>query len=381
MRLILIFWICLLTTSLTLPAQSLLGPTNRLWEGMEIGADYFSGFTIRHRPAQMTFGLPDPFGAVSLEMRKQMLGQRYWQGLYGYPKLGWAFLAQEFGNNEVLGRSYSLYPFLDLDLLRKGDFSVSFRLGYSFAWLPRKYDRISNPENTAIGSRLNNLTMLGVLAEYRFAERWTLRLGGQLTHTSNARYKQPNLGLNTAKVRFGLSYQIQPVDSLSQTAYLGFGTIRRWRPYVRAGLGGKEEKIGGGPRYPVYNLAAGVGWVYSLKHQLLLGLNLSYDRAIEAFMIEQDIPFRNESPKFRPIRPSLLIGNEFLFGRVGILTQTFWYLDKPFVGDEFMGFQVGPTLYWRHLQDRQGAKLFAGIYLKAHKAVADHVEVSIGIGW
>ncbi|MEL7529785.1 MAG: acyloxyacyl hydrolase [Bacteroidota bacterium] len=373
--------LALLSLSQIVSAQSLLGPTNRLWEGMEVGADGFSGVLLRHRPDQMTFALPQSFWALSLEMRKQMLGQRYWQGLYNYPKLGWTFLMQSFGNDQVLGRSYSLYPFLDLDLVKRGNLSLSFRVGYSFAWLPKKFDIETNPENTAIGSRLNNLTMLGLFAEYRFAERWYLRAGGQFTHTSNARYKQPNLGLNTAKLRFGLSYQLKPVESLSEYPYDEYPLAKRWRPFVRFGLAGKEQKVAGGPRYLAYSVSAGAGWMYSRKNQLQLGMMLVYDRAIEAFMIEQEIPFRNENPNFRPIRPALLVGHEFLFGRVGVLTQTFWYLDKPFVGEEFMGFQIGPSIYWKQPQHWDRLNFFAGIYLKAHKAVADYVELTVGFGW
>jgi hypothetical protein len=200
-----------------------------------------------------------------------------------------------------------------------------------------------------------------------------------LTHASNARFQQPNLGLNTAALRFGLAYTPQPLEKRVAYDYSVYPFARQWKPFFRVELAVKELKAAKGPRYPVWTGAAGVQWHFRRQNQLLAGLGLSHDQATEAFMKEFGIP--REPGQWNYLRPHLFLGHEFLLGRVGILTQTFFYLDQPFQGQDFMGFQIGPNLYFTHPRDLPGINGFVGIYLKAHRAIADYAGLTVGMSF
>ncbi|RMG64326.1 MAG: acyloxyacyl hydrolase [Bacteroidetes bacterium] len=368
LRLRLLWGILLMLAGLPATAQSLPG-------GMELALDGFQGRTLRHR-STMVFALPRPARGLRLEASWQTDGSRPWHHLHHLPRLGWSVMMLDYVNPEVLGRAWSLVPFIDAFFLRRERLRLGMRVGFGLGWLDHPYDRLTNPGNNAIGSAINNTTMLSLLGQVRVAPHWWLRAGGTLSHNSNARLQVPNLGLNTAKLRLGLAYAITPDRPVQAAAPLPPAR----RPVgitLRTGLAYVEEKVPEGPKYPVHVLAAYLDYPLSPKSRLLGGFEAAFDRGIQAFFLDNDIP---KGPgNQQPWRYSAIVGHELLIGRVGVMTQTFVYLNDPFSDRDSWGFKLGPQVYLHPPTRQPAANAFLGVYLKAHRAIADYAELVLGV--
>lgn len=359
--------ICIVGLS-NLSAQKLKLPS-----GSQIAFEYQQGRTLRHRET-MVFALPNPARAYSLDVAREMDGSRAWHRRYGYPRVGFSAWLQDFGNPEVLGRSWSLHPFIDFNVWTLKDFRLRFRLAYGLAWIDRIHHPDNNAINNAIGSHINNVTSLGLLAEYWIAQRLIVRGGATLSHNSNGRLSVPNLGLNTTKLRVGIGYMLRPPERIKTQREAEVNLPKRLIVTARFGLAFKEDKTAFGPKYPVYILAVGAARWLGPKSRVFAGYEFSHDQTNAAFNRNQEI----EEGVFRPNRHLGFLGHEFIIGHVGIMTQYFAYLDPPFAGGDSWGFKIGPHWYFRQPVEHPDQNVYFGVYLKAHKAVADFAELTLG---
>lgn len=327
----------------------------------------------------MTFDLPQAVNTFSLEVMKQSYGRDYWSELHGYPRFGFAITSHRFGNPDVLGHALGFYPQLDVFLMKKRNFSIISRLAFGLAYVTRPYHRITNPTNLAIGSRLNNYTTIGLAAEYQVTPHWRLRIGGNITHVSNGKVQSPNLGINTATARVGLSYVLQPPAEPLTFDYEAIPPNRRWQPNFRLSLGLREAKVADGPRYGIYTVSGFLSKMYTRKGKVFFGLEASFNHATYAWLKDQDIPPElAEKPHNHPWRYTAVIGHEFVFGRIGFMTHVFLYLDPPFDNRNFFGTRLGPNLYFKKPHQHKGLVPFVGIYMKAHYSIAELVELTLG---
>jgi hypothetical protein len=342
---------------------------------LQISADAFQGNTLRHRET-MVFALPNPARALSFEVGRQTSGTRDWHQWYGYPRLGWTMWVLDYGNTPVLGKSYSLHPFLDFFLIRKKRFNLVARLAFGLTWIDNIYHRVENRENNAIGSHLNNHTSLGMMGELALSEKWQLRFGGSLNHNSNAKLQVPNLGLNTTTLRVGATYRLTPTPDFVKREY-DFQPF--WRFHARLGLAMTEDKIAEGPKYPIWMGVLFASRTFSPKNRLFFGYEYTFDRSVQEFLRNHGT--REPNPSLRFERHAILLGHEFLIGQVGMMTQGFMYLNPPFEGKNFWGLKLGPKYDLFHPLRKSRFNVFAGIYLKTHYAIATHVETSLGVSF
>ncbi|GAB4427792.1 MAG: hypothetical protein OHK0039_46220 [Bacteroidia bacterium] len=345
---------------------------------LRLGVAAYQGQTIKHSP-KMVFDLPSPARALSVEVSWQSDGRHPWHAWHGYPRLGWTAGMLDYGHREVLGRAYGFFPHMDLPLLRRSRGQLYVRLGYGLAWLDKTYDPQTNPINNAIGSHLNNFTQLGLVGDICLVGPWVLQTGLCFAHNSNARLQVPNLGLNTAAVRLGLQYRVTaPGEGLSYRRTQPVDRpLRRWGGFVRVGLAAAEAKVANGPKYPVYIVMLGGDYAWRAKGRVLAGLEYSQDWGIAHFYLNQDIPPRQGNRSAG--RYALYGGHEFLFGRMGIQTLGFLYLNDPLGNTPAWGLKLGPMLYLRPSHAATRFNAFAGIYLKSHLFDADFAELTIGL--
>lgn len=336
------------------------------------------GQTLRHR-STMVFDLPRPAQALSLELTRQTRGHRAWAAAMRLPRWGVALHGQDYGNRPVLGYMVAVAPFFELPMLRRGPFSLWWRMNMGFAYHDRSYDRAHNPLNNAIGSALNNYTSFSLIGEAQLGERWLVRAGGHFVHQSNARSRLPNLGLNVPQWRVGLGYQLTAETLHDRLDRNALSYDRGWRYYLRLGLGQVEQKVAGGPRYPVWIISGYAARRISPAQRLLLGLEVSHDAALAAFMRNQDIP--PGTPTWDPTRPAAWVGYELGSERLAMMGQVFLYLhDWPGTyGTRFWGTRFGPTYYFGGDDPEARLRPFVGMYLKTHLFIADYFETTVGL--
>jgi len=343
-----------------------------------IGSDFHYGVLLKHRPEAMTFELPQPTTAISFELMKQGLGREYWHKLYNYPRFGVAVIGINYGNKEVLGKAFGIHPQVDIPIWRKRKFGMYARLGFGFSIIPTRFDREENTENVAIGSLMNNHTTLGFIAEQGFGDHFVLRIGGSLTHNSNGKVQIPNLGLNTAKLRVGVSYRLEPVSEYVEYDYTEVPAYKKPVANIRVGMGFTEKNTDGGPRHPILIIAAFATKMSSRRNKWLFGYEASLDMSNRAFLRDQEIPEEEAGLELKVWRHALIGGHEFMFGRFGFMTQAFIYMDPPFAGESSWGAKLGPNLYILAPYKHPRRNFFLGGYLKAHGAIAAFIELTAG---
>lgn len=367
-RLFIFFAGCLL-----LLGENNLSAQNPFQVGLELGR----GKTYRHRPQRMPFTIDRPAEFYALHAMWETGDKRYWQVAHRQPRVGFALLAQRYGNDSILGWAYGIMPEIDFWIYRSKHLALFLRGGFGLTFVTKPYRRGSNENNTAIGSVVNNLTTLAVQAEYSTG-RLTIGAVGRAIHNSNGRFTAPNLGLNMAGWGLSASYRLagepRPVLPRKKQEH-----HRAWKPGIRIGFGAHQTGPPGGPRFPVQILSAFVIRPLSPKFRLWFQAEVSHQSGARPFGFRN--PPRADLAQFElEWRYSAGVAGEVLMGRVGFTMQYMLYLDPPFKYTDYFAFKVGPTVYLIP-PDKATDKpnLFIGTFLKAHQAVAQYIEVAAGV--
>lgn len=341
-----------------------------------LSLEYGWGKTARHRPEAMTFPLSQA-RLWGIHAMWETGNTTYWQRAHHQPRVGLAILGVQFGNDSILGTAYGAMPQVDFWLFHHKRWAAFIRGGFGFSYVSRPYDRYTNPENTTIGSRINNMTSLAFQLEYRLP-RFSLSAGGRAVHVSNGRFSLPNLGLNTAVWSFAMAYRLSPDATVfypkeKQTH------DPSWHMGTRLGLGAHEVSEPGTPRFPVQVFSVFGVKSISPKFRLWAMLEASHHASAQVYASRVLPRIERTSDQFS-WRYSVGAAGELMMGRVGFTTQYFLYLDPPFRGKNYFAFKVGPNVYW-HAPDKANGRInpFIGGYLKAHQAIAQYIEITVGV--
>ncbi len=112
--------------------------------------------------------------------------------VYGrpYQGIGLGYYAME--DSEELGRPLALYLFQGAriaQILPRLSFNYEWNFGLSAGWKP--YDYYENPNNKAIGSRMNAYINMNLYLNWALSYRFDLTTGVGFTHFSNGNTKYP----------------------------------------------------------------------------------------------------------------------------------------------------------------------------------------------
>jgi Lipid A 3-O-deacylase (PagL) len=258
-------------------------------------------------------------------------------------------------------------------LLNKEKLRIYTRMGFGIAYLNKIYDRVSNPTNVAIGTHFNNYTTIGLQAEYNLSPQVFLQLSGHFAHSSNGHLRYPNLGLNTATARLGILYQFQPTQTFDTLVEERYKTSRKPLLGLWLGLGSKDANMPKSPSYPLYTITPHVIFPRSVKRQWSTGMEFTYDSYVKEFAA--DIQFSEKQDVWRI---SVFGAHEWLWGRFAFPLQLHLYADRPFKGKDFYYTKLGPKIYILPPHKYPRRNIYTAITLKAHGAVAEYVELSIG---
>ncbi len=349
------------------------------WAGYGLETNYYSGKILRHSPKFPTI-LPKSVNSVELNMVYQTYGTQDWHSRRGYPLLGFGFTYSDYGIDSIYGKCISIYPNLEIPLIRKNKFEWVIRAGFGLGFMTKRYERYPTFDtiNTAIGSRMNNYSIFTTDLRYRVNKHLDVQVGGNFSHVSNAAFRTPNLGINTYGAHVGIRYfpvNAQPERVQQESPKLP----NRWLAQLRVGLSAREEVAPDGPFYPVYLITAFASKRYWSKNKLLIGADYSYHTNVEAFLKNNEIDPGSE--KANSWTSSLFVGNEFLIGRAGIMLQLGVYLKRTPVTAAAIYQKLGGNYYLIQREEGLLKELCGYIYLKTHTSEAELVEVGFGFGF
>jgi len=366
-------FICLLLPVFQLHAQD--APS---LQGSGIEANFLAGKIIKHT---VKFKAPIPPISTALDMNIlwQTYGKKEWHQRRHFPLLGVGITYTDYGNNQVFGNSVGIYPNLQIPIIRGKKIEWTFRIGDGLAYVTRK-NQVTAPVDTinnAIGSHLDDFAVFMMDLRYHLDDHWQLQLGGNFTHISNADYHQPNLGVNMAGGHIGLQYF--PVTSRPQRKVKELPRLpNRWLLEMRAGISYKEARATGNPILPTYMGSLYVSRRWLGKNKYYFGADYAFHNDVLAFLETYCDNLNNK--KNRSWDGAVFTGNEFMVGRVGIMTQIGAYYKQTYLKFDYIYEKLGGNLYLLKAEHGTVKELFISAMLLTHSTTAELAEFGLGVG-
>nr|NQU92019.1 acyloxyacyl hydrolase [Bacteroidota bacterium] len=336
--------------------------------GIFIEAKIHQGFLISHHPEMLslTNGF---FPSYEFSLLKQTTGKQHCHYLRNYPQIGITYRYSTHGGSRYLGESHSIIPFINFPLLKKTAFSMSFKVGLGVGYLTRKFDRIENYKNLAIGSHYNAAINFQVQMKVMISHRIYLNAGLSMFHLSNGTIKTPNYGLNIPSVFAGITYKI----TRKEIAYKIPEIIesRKGKTNFNLIIAGAAKEIS--KQYDVvYNVYVASGSLtryYNNVNKILIGFDMVYDESNIALMERagDTIQFQEQAIKY-----GLNAGHEWAISNLSLYLSLGYYIYSRYKSDGVIYNKLGVN----YLID---GHINLSLILSAYYARADYLALGIGI--
>lgn len=329
-----------------------------------LGLRGHSGFVWIHSKTLAAIGQPYPWG-VELDIGKQYITQKAWNGCNCYPRAGISLAYWNF-DTYVLGHGLTAVAYLEPVYLTQHRFNISLRWAMGLSYQSSPFDSISNPLNQAYSTHFAFPLQVGAGFHYRLNQRLNLRLALNYNHISNGGIKLPNKGINYPTVSLGADLFLDSIDFQVRNK-----SIDKPRPEKRNRIyiGHFSALSQYDPKVPKQYYVAGFWTKYSRN----LGKRSAISGGLEFI---NDLGRRNEVQRwgigkdYRQL--AAMLGHEFWLGRVVFSQELGIYLyDKLDFKDPV--YQRYALIYHFH------PRVFGGISLKAHRHIADFLDLRVGI--
>lgn len=314
------------------------------------------------------------FPAFELSVQQQTYGKHQWERAFAYPIIGVTCWYSGLGNSPSLGQAIGVMPFINFPLYRHKDFFFGFRFALGAGILTKKFDRLENYKNTAIGTHLNAAINLMFEARYRINSWLTASAGISLQHFSNGSLKMPNYGLNAPMINVGLAYwPKQKNNEIGDRFYPPTepysAVIQRFIEFdLGFAVAYKNMEAVLGENFVVFHLYENTFYQVSRKSKVGLGFDLSYDPShIRILELHGDTLVN----RFNILRPGINGAYQLILGKLGFIFNIGLYLG----GAERSN---GPLYEKFSLQYTFFRNFFANLMLKVHFGRADYVGIGLG---
>lgn|GEM_PF-2625454 len=217
---------------------------------------YLHGPVYDHRSLSgvLDFRKGDGIGA---EYLVETDGSRQWETLYGLPRLGAAVYYEDF-HYDVLGKAFSGAIIAEFPLVKSSFFGMDLRFLAGTAYVTKKFDSKTNPENLLVGAHFSAFFAFGPQFSFFMNRPQRLLAGFNFVHYSNGSMRLPNLGLNLMQWHIGVQgrigveqpkYEDQPRETI---------IFKKWQPYVTAAFGVREIEQPESPKYFILSSTTGI---------------------------------------------------------------------------------------------------------------------------
>lgn len=290
-------------------------------------------------------------------------GKKQWHSACNYPTIGATFFAGSVGNDQILGKFYGTYGFIDFPFVNEKHVEFSGKLAAGLGYGTKVFDQQLNPKNVAMSTHLNAQICLGLKTTYKF-HRNKISLGIDMTHFSNGANKTPNLGINLpyASLSYARIIRTAPKDSIYHPNHAPF---RKWLLGTTIIGSSKEIFPTGGKKYGVFALSTSLRYFTKPK----VGLEVSFDiiskQAIMGYRPEI------QKSQWDILQMGIFTGYLLPLDRFHFVLGMGWYVKDKYRPEDAMYHRVGFRYYFDN-------GLNAQIVLKSHWARADYVEWGLG---
>lgn len=306
-----------------------------------------------------------PYG-FELEWSKRRLEEKTWKSCHCYPTTGF-FAGYTNYDNAVLGHGIHAAYFIEHRFMPFKNWSPVLRGAAGLIYSNRPYDDEENPENQSYSLPVNVFLQMQFGLNVAVSEKSVLMLKLGYNHLSNGGIREPNKGVNWPHITAGylhrLNYMHPPrrekqglgLDDqrwIKRIELFGAYTTRVYEQkeafFAFGTMGTLARKLS-----ELHTISVAGEWHYHQEHE----------RRIE----------RNNSD-VSAHRAGILLGHDFLFGRVVFSQQLGVYVFDPF--EYYDAIYHRWSVAYLH---QSGVSL--GISLKAHRHIAEFVDVRLGWSW
>lgn len=362
---------CFILCCTGLHAQTIKCP-----DGFGVEANFIAGRIIKHS-AKFTAPVPPLSTAVDVNFIWQTYGRKEWQHYRKYPLIGLGITYTDYADNRIFGKCIGIYPNIQLPLLRREHLEWTLRIGNGVGFVNRKYKAPTDTLNPAISTNINDFAIFMTDLRFKLDKHWNVQVGASFTHISNAGFSQPNLGVNLAGAHFGLRYfpsTCTPEKKVNELPKLH----NRWLLQMRGGVGFIQSRSPGHPKLPTYFGSVYASRRWRGKNKYFFGTDMASCESNYAFLRMYELfPGKERSYSWDG---AVFIGNEFLFGRLGLMTQVGVYYKQKYLKQDPIYQKLGANYYIIKKEHGPVKELFVSALLKTHMIIAEVAEFGIGIG-
>lgn len=350
----------------------------QLGKGFNISPTLHIGRVLKHTP-KLNFNVDDISYGFELNLTHQKKGSKAWHKNLNYPIIGIDVFYYHIGSKEVFGDAVGIFPNITIPMFVEKRLGAAVQLGSGIAYLSQHFDPISNTANNAIGSNLNNITAFKAFLTYRVNHKLRFDSGFSFTHFSNGASQLPNFGINILAYSVGIQYTPQPTDRRAFIANESTTPFqRKWGMNVHLDMAFREHLVSGGPRYPVYIASLGLTYLTSPTNRWTLGFEYEFNKSIYVFGLHTFQFDSKKEARQQSSRWAVFLGDEILFGNVGVYGQVGVYLPTKAWLLPFSFYTKLGLRYYLPALGRPKTKFYAGIYIKSHKITAEHFSFGFG---
>lgn len=336
--------------------------------------NYFEGSIIEHNPDIAHLITDFPKGFIFLYNRKTY-GYNEPEARYNFPDWGFTVIYQDL-KNPFLGENIGVYGHFTWYFLKR---HLSIGVGQGIAYASNPYDKETNFENNAYGSRfLSSTYVRAQFVKENLYKGWGLTAGLGLIHYSNANFKAPNNSTNTLYMSAGVSYQFDHYDFpgyYSEATFPSRNYAERihYNAVIRSGV--NEADVNGLGVHPFVTISLFADKRINYKSTFTVGVDFFFSEFLIDLIRYRTIAFPGDG----------LTGDED-YRRIGAFIGHEWRFNK----NAFVS-QLGYYVYWpyefeRRVYNRLGLKrymfnntMFVSATVKAHWAKAEAAEFGIGV--
>ena len=179
----------------------------------------------------------------------------------------------------------------------------------------------------------------------------------------------PNSGINYPTISLGTDYIINPIPFQERMKDKSLRLIPYKGRFDVSILGTGKTEVKGEERYPVAGLFAGYCRTLGRINGLMMGMEFTADFADKHEITRISGTTGNEIVDYKYI--AALLGHDLLLGRFNFQIQLGAYIYSPYK-------RMDPVFQRYALSFYLIKQVFIGINLKAHRHVADFLDMRIG---
>lgn len=382
--------------------------TSELFSQTTFNLEYVLGKTS---PANEFFPELKVNQTITLFVGKKHFSDDAWVQSLQNPETGILFQYSNYGNDEFVGSSYSLMPYLEIPLFNSKTKKLHLNSAIGASYFNKNFDDGKNWQNKAISTDFTWAYRMFLNYSIFSSKSFDTRASIGYSHHSNGHIKWPNQGLNTFSVGLNLKFNPQKTTndsiSINDTKYAPVKFF-----HVKAGIGQQSIYRLENDTKEVYSTSFAFGKIYKNTYKIGIGFFYTFYESYydyikdEKFLVNEDYPELKENPIYNSSAYGVFVNGELLMNHFAVEAQLGFNIDKPFykidyrlnseiyvpeTGDyvpndldgyynikRYVSGKLGLKYYAWNTKDMPKHNLSLGAYICSNLGQADYSELSLG---